>query len=291
MKNILYFIIFLFLCTIFFACNSVDKEKENLQARIDSLEAVNTSQASQLKEISDFMSIASEGLDSIAAQEELLLGNNKGMEGHRMTKEELKANLDAFATLLERQHRRIAQLEDSLTSRGGNMESLRQIITYLNRQLEEKNHVIATLQSSLNNKNVDIQRLNTQVSTLTASNEKLAEEVNRQGEALVTQSTIINECFVKIGTKKELQQVGVLSGTGFLSKKKLDVANFEHAGFMRVDIRNYVEVDIPAKKIQILTAMPPSSYSITNDGNNSKLLITNPTLFWSVSNYLVILKK
>ncbi|MBR0045637.1 MAG: hypothetical protein IJP75_01965 [Bacteroidaceae bacterium] len=138
---------------------------------------------------------------------------------------------------------------------------------------------------------MDIQRLNRQVKTLTASNERLTEEVNKQGEALVRQTEVINEGYVKIGTKKELQQAGVLSGGGFLSKKKLDVANFQHAGFMKVDISHYVEVEIPSKKIQILTAMPPSSYIITNEGNATKLRITNPNAFWSVSNYLVIQKK
>lgn len=285
---------YLFICLCGFnmvACHDKSDSTQALQAQIDSLEAANAAQASQLKDISDFMSVVSEGLDSIAAQEEQLTGNGKGMEGRKMTKEELKANLDAFAALLERQRNRIAQLEDSLQGRGESFGNLRNIITYLNQQLDEKNRTIVTLQASLNNKNVDIQRLNKQVKTLTDSNEQLTEEVNRRGDALVTQSAVINECYVKIGTKKELQQAGVLSGGGLLSKKKLDVANFQNAGFMRVDIRSYVEVEIPSKKIQILTAMPSSSYTITSNGNSSKLTITDPTQFWSVSNYLVIQKK
>lgn len=283
--------IFLLFTTIFFSCNVNNSKETIMQAQIDSLEAANAEQAKQMKDISDFMNIVSEGLDSIAAQEEQLTGNGKGMEGRKMTREELKANLDAFAALLERQRNRIAQLEDSLQNRGESFGDLRNIITYLNQQLDEKNQTIATLQASLNNKNVDIQRLNKQVKTLTASNEKLTEEVNKQGEALVAQSEVINECYVKIGTKKELQQAGVLSGGGLLSKKKLDVSNFQRAGFMKVDIRSYVEVDIPSKKIQILTSMPSSSYTITSYGGTSKLTITNPTLFWSVSNYLVIQTK
>lgn len=289
-RNHFQFVLLLF-TTIFFSCNVNNSKETILQAQIDSLEAANSEQAEQMKEISEFMSIVSEGLDSIAAQEDQLTGNGKGMEGRKMTKEELRANLNAFAALLERQRNRIAQLEDSLQNKGESFGNLRNIITYLNQQLEEKNQTIAALQASLNNKNVDIQRLDKQVKKLTASNEKLTEEVNKQGEALVTQSEVINECYVKIGTKKELQQAGVLSGGGLLSKKKLDVSNFQRAGFMKVDIRSYVEVDIPSKKIQILTSMPSSSYTITSNGNSSRLTITNPTLFWSVSNYLVIQTK
>ena len=271
----------------FVSCQGGIEVPQTILSQIDSLETVNASQARQLQDFSDFMSIVSDGLDSIAAQERLLTGTDKGIEGHNMTKDELRANLDAFAALLERQRNRITQLEDSLQVRGESFGNLRNIITYLNLQLDEKNQTIASLQASLNSKNANIQQLNKQVKTLTASNEKLTEEVAKQGEVLVKQSDVINECYVKIGTKKELQQAGVLTG-GFLSKKKLDVGNFQNAGFTKVDIRNFKELDISSKKIQILTSMPSSSYAITNNGNNTKLTITNPTLFWSVSNYLVI---
>ena len=53
---------------ILYSCNG-SQEKLELQAQVDSLTAVNASQTQQLKEITDFMSIVSEGLDSIAEQE------------------------------------------------------------------------------------------------------------------------------------------------------------------------------------------------------------------------------
>ena len=271
------------------ACQSGKEGSTNtLQAQIDSLEALNASQASQLKDMSDFMSIVSDGLDSIAVQEEQLLGNSKGVESKKMTKEELKADLDAFAALLERQRNRIAELEDSLQNKGGSYGNLRNIITFLNEQLDEKNHTIAVLQANLNGKNVDIQRLSRQIKTLTASNEDLSNTVKQQGEALTIQSNIINECYVKIGTKKELQRTGILTGGGLLSKKKLDETNFNNDVFQRVDIRSFTEVSLPSKNVQILTQMPSGSYQIINSGSNSILKVTDPTAFWSVSNYLVI---
>ena len=271
------------------ACQGGKEGNTNtLQAQIDSLEAANASQASQLKDMSDFMSIVSNGLDSIASQEEQLLGNGKGVEGKKMTKAELKANLDAFAALLERQRNRIAELEDSLQNKGGSYSNLRNIITFLNEQLDEKNRTIAILQANLNGKNVDIQRLSKQVKTLTASNEDLSNTVKQQGEALTIQSNIINECYIKIGTKKELQRAGILTGGGLLSKKKLDVTNFNNDIFQRVDIRTFTEVSLPSKNAKILTQMPSDSYQIVTNGNTSILKVTNPTAFWSVSNYLVI---
>ncbi len=272
------------------SCKDDNRMQEMMQARIDSLETTNASQASQLKDITDFMTVVSEGLDSIAEQEQLLMGNGRGVEGGKLTKEQLRENLKAFAALLERQRNRISELEDSLTSRGRSMTSLRNVITYLNQQLDEKNNTIASLQASLNNKNVDIQKLRKQVTTLTTAKEELEETVKNQGEALVVQSDVINEGYVKIGTKKELKQAGLLSG-GFLSKKKLDVSKFQNGGFQKVDIRNFTEMNIPSEKIKILTQMPESSYYITENDNSSTLKILNPTVFWSVSNYLVIQTK
>ncbi len=272
------------------SCKDDNRMQEMMQARIDSLETTNASQASQLKDITDFMNVVSEGLDSIAEQEQLLMGSGRGVEGGKLTKEQLRENLKAFAALLERQRNRISELEDSLTTRGRSMASLRNVITYLNQQLDEKNNTIASLQASLNNKNVDIQKLRKQVTNLATAKEELEETVKNQGEALVVQSDVINEGYVKIGTKKELKQAGLLSG-GFLSKKKLDVSKFQNGGFQKVDIRNFTEMNIPSEKIKILTQMPESSYYITENDNSSTLKILNPTVFWSVSNYLVIQTK
>lgn len=281
----------LIMASFLFSCKEGNRvQEETLQAKIDSLETANASQASQLKDITDFMNVVSEGLDSIAEQEQLLMGNGRGVEGGKLTKEQLRENLKAFAALLERQRNRISELEDSLTSRGRSMASLRNVITYLNQQLDEKNNTIASLQASLNNKNVDIQKLRKQVTKLTDTNTELEEAVKQQGEALVIQSEVINEGYVKIGTKKELKQAGILSG-GFLKKRKLDVTQFHNGGFQKVDIRNFTEMEIPSKKIEILTQMPESSYYITSNDNSSTLKIINPTAFWSVSNYLVIQTK
>lgn len=99
-KAVLFILPLLIAC---FSCHGNQAEEiGELQSQVDSLEAANAAQASQLKDISEFMAVVSEGLDSIAAQEEQLTGGGKGMENKKMTKEELKANLNAFAALLER---------------------------------------------------------------------------------------------------------------------------------------------------------------------------------------------
>ena len=299
-KNIIYYErnvlrhVFLLFFTIlistsfFLSCNrtSATISTENLQNQIDSLEKLNTNQASELKEITQFMDVVSSSLDSISELEQILLAPNK--EGKMLTKAELRANLNEFASLIERQRNRISQLEDSLSGRDKSIGSLRNIIAYLGQQLDEKNLTIANLEASLNGKNVDIQRLRKQNSSLTTTNDQLRNVIKEQGEALTTQSSIINECYFIMGTKKELQQAGILTSGNLLSKAKLNVSNFSNANFSKVDITQFLELVIPSKKVQILTQMPKSSYSLIQNASQSTLTITDPTSFWSVSNYLVI---
>jgi len=274
--------------SIFLSCNrtSATISTENLQNQVDSLEKLNTNQASELKEITQFMDVVSSSLDSISELEQILLAPNK--EGKMLTKAELRANLNEFASLIERQRNRISQLEDSLSGRDKSIGSLRNIIAYLGQQLDEKNLTIANLEASLNGKNVDIQRLRKQNSSLTTTNDQLRNVIKEQGEALTTQSSIINECYFIMGTKKELQQAGILTSGNLLSKAKLNVSNFSNANFSKVDITQFLELVIPSKKVQILTQMPKSSYSLIQNASQSTLTITDPTSFWSVSNYLVI---
>lgn len=276
----------------FISCNDSNerKDKDALLVMIDSLQSQNDIQSHQLKDFSEYMAVISESLDSIAEQEDFIRINNRGIEGKSMTRTELKANLDMFAQLLKRQQNRIAELEDSVMQKGGGYDKLRNIISHLNQQLEEKNQRIANLQNMLNGKNADIRRLTQEVNNLTLSNAELSETISQQGDALVTQSQIINECYVKIGTKKELKDAGLLSG-GFLSKKRLNLSNFASAGFAKVDIRSFTEVTIPSKNAQILTQMPSSSYRMTITDGQTTIEVLDPTTFWSISNYLVILIK
>ena len=174
--------------------------ESRMQERIDSLQSANVKQASELKEITQFMDVVSSSLDSISELEQILLAPNR--EGKMLTKAELRANLNEFASLIERQRNRISQLEDSLSGRDKSIGSLRNIIAYLGQQLDEKNLTIANLEASLNGKNVDIQRLRKQNSTLTTTNDQLRNVIKEQGEALTTQSSIINECYFIMGTKK-----------------------------------------------------------------------------------------
>jgi len=254
---------------------------------LDSLKQENAKKDGDIRDMMSFVGILADGLDSIAKQEDILFYTNKGKEGTVVDREQLKKNLEMFENTLANQKKRIAQLVDSLKARGQSLNKLTTLVTYLNQQLEEKDNMIKSLRSDLNNKNVNIAQLQKRVTSLTESNTMLTEKVERQVEALTLQSEIINEGYVKIGTKKQLSDLGIISG-GFLKKTKVNYNAIQNGQFMRVDIRNFTEIPLQSSAPKILTQMPASSYRIEKKGKTSTLYITDPTAFWSVSNYLII---
>ena len=276
----IYFIFFVWtIMTLSCSSNMSQHEKDELLAKIDSLEKEKEDAQKDFENVTEFVTALANGLDSIAQQEEVLM-SSKGKDGVLLDREQLRRNLNYFEDLLSEQKIRIAQLADSLKIRRAGMERLNALVDHLNRQIDDKNVQIRKLRSDLDNKNVSIAQLTKRVNALSESNEKLSKRVEVQKEILATQNEIVNEGFIKIGTKKSLSDAGILSG-GFLKKKRLNVDG--------IDKRVFTEIPIKSGSPKVLTQMPTSSYRIVRTGENSSTLyVTDATLFWSVSNYLVI---
>lgn len=280
--------IFIFAAFLLVACNGNKQGYSQLEERIDSLQKENNRKDKDINDMTSYVSLLADGLDSIAKQENMLFYSNKGREGTIVDKDQLKKNLDMFEETLNRQKQRITQLADSLSARGENLSKLSYLVTYLNLQLDEKNSLINRLRSELDNKNVNISKLQKQITTLTEDNTKLTQRVETQVKALNIQTEMINEGYVKIGTKKSLSDLGIISG-GFLTKKKVNPNAIQKSQFMTVDIRYFKEIPLNSGNPKVLTQMPSSSYRITKISKNQSVLsILDPTAFWSISNYLII---
>lgn len=270
------------------ACTGNKSDNSQMKERIDSLEKENNRKDKDIKDMTTYVSQLADGLDSIAKQEKMLFYTNKGREGTIVDKDQLKKNLDMFEETLKQQKQRIGQLAESLKAKGEKLEKLSHLVTFLNQQLDEKNAVINKLRSELENKNVNISQLQRQVTALSEDNAQLNQKVETQVMALNTQTEMINEGYVKIGTKKALSDLGIISG-GFLKKKKVNPNAIQKGQFMRVDIRYFKEIPLNSGDPKIMTQMPASSYRITKTAKDRSVLqILEPTAFWSISNYLII---
>lgn len=276
---------------LLFSCSDGhNAELDKMTAERDSLQALAQENAEQLTNMTAFFDSVASCIDSIAAQEQLIYITINPETGRNYSRRELRARVDMFKDILTRQRNKIAELTAQLGSDTiGDPSHLSRIVEYLNAQLEAKEQQVARLQSELANSRTETRRLQNSVRELEQGISELQEANAAMGEALTVQSEIVNEGYVKIGTKQELLDCGVLTGGGFLRKARLNVSAFSGANFAAVNIAYFTEIDLNAKKAKILTQMPAGSYTLQKVADRQwKLRITDPTAFWSVSNYLVI---
>lgn len=287
--------LFIAICLINFGCQGKTADITELLDERDSLKMVTEQQRKDLAGMDELMGIVTSSLDSITAQEGMI--KMKANEGSKVSKEELKSQLEFLANLVARQHSRITALSDSLRAKNdttataqpsARISQLLAIIDYLNQQLDEKTATIQKLRAQLNSQSVDIATLRTTVSSLNTSVSNLTTTNEAQQQALKVQDEVINEGYVCIGTKKQLSSQGLLQRKNVFSKRKLNIDGVGAANMQKVDIRVCVSIPVQSSKIKLLTSHPSSSYSISTSGKTSTLTISNPTSFWSVSNYLII---
>ena len=273
-----------------FSCKNEKVDMQHYVAERDSILQENKNKTQQLDELNGVLSTIAIGLDSIAVQENILF-NNCGRDGVRLDKHEIAARLNGMADILARQRAKIQVLQDSLANRKASqgVEHLQRVVEFLNQQLAEKDQVIRSLRADLNNSKKDITQLRASLSDMKSRAVKAENKTQVLTTALSKQDDVINECYVRIGTKKQLLASGLLKG-GFLQKKKVNYEDVDKSKFNAVDIRKFREITLKSNNPKILTPQPSNrSFHFEESGDGScTLVITNPTLFWSVSNYLII---
>ena len=280
----------LLMLVLVFSCKNEKVDMQQFVAERDSILQDNRSKTQQLDELNGVLSTIAIGLDSIAVQENILF-NGSGRDGVRLDKHEIAARLNGMADILARQRAKIQALQDSLANRktSQSVEHLQRVVEFLNQQLAEKDQVIKSLRADLNNSKKDITQLRASLSDMKNRAVKAENKTQVLTTALSKQDDVINECYVRIGTKKQLSAAGLLKG-GFLQKKKVNYEDVDKSKFNAVDIRKFREITLKSNNPKILTPQPSNrSFHFEESGDGScTLVITNPTLFWSVSNFLII---
>ena len=280
----------LFIMLSVFSCKNEKVDMSSYMQERDSIMQENKAKTQQLDELNGVLATIATGLDSIAVQENILF-TNKGRDGVMLNRQQIAANLKGMADILARQRVKIKMLQDSLANKKSSqgVERLQKVVEFLNQQLAEKDQVIQSLRADLNNSKKDITQLRASLSDMRTKANNAEQKTKVLTKALSKQDEVINECYVKIGTKKQLSAAGLLKG-GFLQKKKVNYEDVDKSKFSAVDIRKCREISLKSSNPKILTPQPSNrSYHFEESGDgHCVLVITNPTLFWSVSNYLII---
>ena len=280
-------VISLLALTVLMACNN-KKEEKNLasQNTIDSLTDIVNQKNNELNDIMSTFNDIQEGFREInEAEGRVNIARNNGETN---AKADIMENISFIKRTMQLNRERIAKLREQLKESSFNTSKLQATIESLNKELESKTARIEELQAELDSKNAhiahqdkQISELNTNVNSLTADNAAKARAVEQQDKQL-------NTAWYVFGTKKELREQHILEGTN----KVLKGNNFNKDYFTKIDIRVDKVIKLYSKSAKLLTNHPAGSYSLDKDARGMYTLrITNPTTFWSVSKYLVVVVK
>lgn len=277
--------------TAMMSCNG-NKAEEQEKANRDSVTTAANAQEDELAQLHSALAAISSGLDSIAVQENLLFADHS-TDGEKLSKSQILSKLDAIADVIAAQRKKMTQLQETLSkNKSANstaVAQLQQVVSFLNKQLAEKDAEIKSLQAEVKSKNQNITQLNASLQSMRQKAERAEKREQVLKEALTTQDEVVNQCYIRIGTKKELKAAGLLNA-GFLRKKRVNYQSVEKSKFQAVDIRQTRRIKLNSDNPHILTPMPSSrSFHFEEIGDgSSELVITDPTRFWSVSNFLII---
>ena len=279
------------------SCNSKKQQEKiaSLTQTLDSLQQITQQQDSSRAILDAYVETIAQTLDSIKINEQILTVQ-VDERGHRLKKSEIERNLETLADVIKRQRERIEELEATLMTHGIDSSShYRMIIAHLYAEIDEKNQHIADLERSIQGQTRTIARLNSRVTSLESDMDALSTQAREQAETIALQTDILNAQnaqlnigYLFIGSRKELQNAGILSKNIF-NGNKIMTSDLDLSKFSQIDIREFSEIVCKSKHTKLLSSHPANSYSIDKSGDGSSIVtVKDPGAFWSLSNYLII---
>jgi hypothetical protein len=264
----------------FTSCGSGSKESN---PELDSTKNANSFLSGKLTEkeaaIEEFIGAFNEiqeNLNTIKEKEKIVTSTTAGSDVMNK-QDQIKEDIQAIYDLMAKNKNRINSLTKKLGDSNLKNEGLQKMIANLQNSINLKDEEIADLKSKIENLNIELSSLTT--------NYKSVEQENS------LKTIALNTAYYAIGTAKELKEKNVISkeggilGIGKTTKVKPE---FNREYFTKINIEKVNSINIGAKKAQLVTVHPKSSYNLVGEKPVEKLIITNAREFWSASKFLVI---
>ena len=265
--------------------------KDQLKAENDSLLMELTQRNAELDEMMGTFNDISEGFRQInAAESRVDLQRGAVAEGSLNAKQQIASDVEFIRKQMEENKEQIAKLQAMLKNSKTNSSQLKKAVESLTQELNAKTQRIEELQAELASKNIRIQELDAAVTDLNAVKSELTAENEAKAKTVAEQDKALNTAWFVFGTKEELKDQKILSGSGLFKKGSvLKDGDINKDYFTQIDIRTTKEIKLYSKDADVLTTHPTGSYALEKDDKGLLTLrITNPKEFWSVSKYLVI---
>ena len=270
----------------FVACNKQDEHKDSSDGQQPDL-AGRLAVAEDSKDSLIFlMSDIYSGIEDINVQEKLIY-DLRGSDNESQRSEAL-ANLNAIKQRLAERQALLDALSAKFNDSNTKNEALAKEVEKLKGLIQSQTERISTLEQQLQEAHAQIANLKDtvaitrqQVNDVKAEKELVQQVADEQAKANDALKAQANQVYYYIGTKKELQNAGLMDG------KKADYSNL--GIFKQADKTQIKTIPLYNKKFEFVGAAPAaSSYQVVGEKKDAKtIVIINPDLFWA-NKYLII---
>jgi uncharacterized coiled-coil protein SlyX len=282
-----YFILLAAVALTFSSCNRAELERQKRMN--DSLQSIVNDRDSSLSSyLGDFTSIE-KNLDSISRKQNIISSSAENPAEFKQTpKDRINNQIAAINDLMEKNAKKLAELNRKLKASGNKNRTLQKMIETLNSQLAEKTSELAALNEKLASMSAEIAQLHTSLDSMAIEN-------TTTHQTLTETTTALHTAYYIIGKQKELADKKIIDRTGGvlgIGRTASLNRNVDNSQFTKIDYTQVTTIPVNSKA-KIATAHPSDSYNLDQDAKKvvHNIIITNPEKFWSASKYLVVIKQ
>lgn len=260
------------------ACGKNSKQEEERQKELTELQTLRT----QVAEQDSLINLVIQNFAQIQ-QLEGMISLDSNSEVPQSQRAKIEDNMRLINEKLEQNRQTIEQLNKKLSQSGAANSSLQRTIKTLQDQLNTKNAEILDLTEELKRKNYAIGVLDSMVTGLSNNVEDLSKTSAAQQAELERQDAALNTVRYCIGTSRDLKDMNILRNGEVVTE------GYQSDYFTQIDLRRVTSIPVYAKKAELKTKHPKSSYRfVKGEDKMLTLEITNPQEFWSLSKILVV---
>jgi hypothetical protein len=267
-----------------------EKERQEIEALKQQVYMLESESLSKDSTINNFFRVLNEIETNISLvmQKEQVIAKNTAM-GNEMeadTRERIQNDINTINELMTKNRQAMAFLNKQLKGANFKIQEFETRLSKTQELLETRDAEVVALKNRLANLDFSIELLNATVDTLNFEKELLQLEVQKHKSELYA-------AWFTFGSKKELLENGIIEKAGGflgLGKSFRLKSDFNKAYFTQIDINEMLIIPLFSKTATLITAHPTESFEFEINENKivERIVITNPTQFWSTSKYLVL---
>jgi chromosome segregation ATPase len=278
------------LTILFVGCDQREKELEQKLTELEQLSAQKDQDIdSFIASLTDIQS----NLDSIKDLEGIITARAISTGENKQTAEDAIVNdMMLIYENMKRTRDQIGTLEKKLEQSSIASDKLKALISKLKKDIEDKDAEIVKLKEGLAQSNIYIDQLMSSVDRLAVENERRVLVIQEKNQALQEKEDEIQTAYWVVGNTKDLRAKKVIDKEGaFLGLGGVKVLSVDMnlADLTEINRQQVKEMEINAKKAELVTPHPKDSYEFVEEGKMiTKLVISDPDMFWKTSKVLVI---